>query len=197
MDKGMIKVNYQELLRNPLWIKRRNEILSRDKNTCQLCGAQDKYLHVHHRYYTQDRMPWEYENDALVTLCEDCHIHIHDALSFEGVHIGDMFTYEHSDFENTCIVYDINVLQHTISLLEYDNGAGLDSIFDYTEDLTRFKKKYRPCLYYDSMFPYWFVYVHNHLEKTPRAFQFFYADLICRNRRLSEILKRKDEYQIT
>jgi len=32
-----------------------------------------KGLNVHHTYYIKGHKPWEYENDALVTLCEDCH----------------------------------------------------------------------------------------------------------------------------
>ena len=34
-------------------------------------------LHVHHLYYVQSRMPWEYKNQALVTLCNDCHTEAH------------------------------------------------------------------------------------------------------------------------
>jgi 5-methylcytosine-specific restriction endonuclease McrA len=30
-------------------------------------------LHVHHKYYIEGRNPWEYSNDALITLCETCH----------------------------------------------------------------------------------------------------------------------------
>lgn len=30
-------------------------------------------LNVHHNYYTRGKKPWEYPDDALVTLCEDCH----------------------------------------------------------------------------------------------------------------------------
>lgn len=51
----MNKQIYQELLKDPRWIKRRNEILTRDKNTCQSCGAQDKYLHVHHHLQRMKR----------------------------------------------------------------------------------------------------------------------------------------------
>lgn len=35
-------------------------------------------LNVHHKYYIQGHKPWEYENDALVTLCEDCHKRWHE-----------------------------------------------------------------------------------------------------------------------
>lgn len=30
-------------------------------------------LHVHHRYYVVNSLPWEYEDDALVTMCHQCH----------------------------------------------------------------------------------------------------------------------------
>ena len=32
-----------------------------------------KGLNVHHKYYVKGKAPWEYENDALITLCQDCH----------------------------------------------------------------------------------------------------------------------------
>ena len=34
-------------------------------------------LHVHHKYYIEDRNPWEYDENALITLCSDCHSEIH------------------------------------------------------------------------------------------------------------------------
>jgi len=38
-------------------------------------------LNVHHKYYIQGHKPWEYENDALITLCEDCHKRWHENYS--------------------------------------------------------------------------------------------------------------------
>ena len=38
---------------------------------------QIKGLNVHHKYYIKDKAPWEYEDDALITLCEDCHQKAH------------------------------------------------------------------------------------------------------------------------
>ena len=67
------KANYAELLKDPRWIKKRNEILTRDKNTCQFCGCQNRYLHVHHKRYIKGLKPWEYDDDDLITLCERCH----------------------------------------------------------------------------------------------------------------------------
>lgn len=66
-------INYKELLRDKRWIKKRNEILSRDNNTCQHCGNQDRIMHVHHKRYIKDKMPWEYDDTDLITLCEQCH----------------------------------------------------------------------------------------------------------------------------
>lgn len=39
----------------------------------QLSSFPLKGLNVHHTYYTKGHKPWEYEDDSLVTLCEDCH----------------------------------------------------------------------------------------------------------------------------
>ncbi len=36
-----------------------------------------KGLHVHHKYYVKGKLPWEYPNEALVTLCETCHFDFH------------------------------------------------------------------------------------------------------------------------
>ncbi|MDM1409070.1 hypothetical protein, partial [Myroides sp. DF42-4-2] len=35
-------------------------------------------LHVHHKYYIKDKLPWDYLDDALTTLCHGCHQGIHD-----------------------------------------------------------------------------------------------------------------------
>lgn len=67
------KNDYQELLKDPKWISKRNQILSRDKNTCQFCGCQDKYMQVHHKRYIKGNKPWEYEDKDLITLCSSCH----------------------------------------------------------------------------------------------------------------------------
>lgn len=65
--------DYRELLKDKRWIEKRNKILTRDKNTCQFCGCQHRYLHVHHKKYEKDKMPWEYEDDELITVCGECH----------------------------------------------------------------------------------------------------------------------------
>jgi hypothetical protein len=67
------KKNYAEKLRDPRWQKRRLDILSRDNFTCQSCYSTEKTLHVHHKTYIRGVDPWDYKDDYLITLCEECH----------------------------------------------------------------------------------------------------------------------------
>lgn len=67
------KKKYSENLKDPRWQKLRLKIFERDKWMCQICGANDLPLNVHHRYYKSDKEPWDYPIDSLVTLCEECH----------------------------------------------------------------------------------------------------------------------------
>lgn len=64
---------YLEKLKDPRWQKKRLEIFKRDKWTCQICYDTESTLHVHHRLYFKNNEPWDYPNEALVTLCEECH----------------------------------------------------------------------------------------------------------------------------
>ena len=75
------KEEYRSLLKDWRWKERRREILERDDYTCQRCYADrsdDVMLNVHHRYYIEGHKPWEYPDDALVTLCEECHRKEHE-----------------------------------------------------------------------------------------------------------------------
>lgn len=67
------KQAYLQKLRHPRWQKKRLAILERDAFTCQSCGSTENSLHVHHKYYEYDKEPWEYNEKALITLCEGCH----------------------------------------------------------------------------------------------------------------------------
>lgn len=42
--------------------------------------TNDKFpdLNVHHKYYIENRLAWEYNNDILITLCERCHQEEHE-----------------------------------------------------------------------------------------------------------------------
>jgi len=65
--------NYKEQYLDPRWQKKRLEILERDNWACEYCSSQDKTLHVHHKAYITGKDVWDYPNNLLVTLCEECH----------------------------------------------------------------------------------------------------------------------------
>lgn len=67
---------YYQQLEHPLWLKKRNVILERDKHQCILCGSSSN-LQVHHLRYSEGKKAWEYPNAALVTLCDECHQKVH------------------------------------------------------------------------------------------------------------------------
>ena len=75
------KLIYKKLLQDPNWKAKRIKILNRDNYCCRYCGST-KYLKVHHKYYSRypngDKvMPWNYPDDALITLCWRCHNRVH------------------------------------------------------------------------------------------------------------------------
>jgi hypothetical protein len=72
-DNNAQREQYLAKLRDPRWQKKRLEILSRDEWKCKICGDPTTTLHVHHRYYSDGKEPWEYAKAALATLCEPCH----------------------------------------------------------------------------------------------------------------------------
>lgn len=69
-------MSYSKKLQNPLWQKKRLEILQRDNFECTLCGSKDKELHVHHRWYQFGKEIWDYPDINFQTLCYECHEHI-------------------------------------------------------------------------------------------------------------------------
>ena len=70
-------IDYSEQIKSPKWQRKRLEILTRDNFECTACGATDKPLHVHHKKYIAGRDYWDYPDELLVTLCEDCHRKLH------------------------------------------------------------------------------------------------------------------------
>ena len=70
-------MDYTDLLRHPKWQKKRLEIMKRDSWSCSACHAEDQPLNVHHRRYIRGRKPWEYSEQDLITLCDQCHDKTH------------------------------------------------------------------------------------------------------------------------
>lgn len=72
-----MKNNYKEELKSPEWQRKSCNHKYLDNYTCQICGRRDKVVHVHHHFYIEGRHIWEYPDETLVTLCEDCHAKEH------------------------------------------------------------------------------------------------------------------------
>ena len=69
----MANTTYAEKLKDPRWQKMRLKILERDGWKCQLCDDTTNTLVVHHKYYERGKEPWNYPDNAYVSLCQDCH----------------------------------------------------------------------------------------------------------------------------
>ena len=52
------------------------EIVPEEMSAAIVVGKQ-YYLQVHHKYYVDSKFPWEYYDDALITLCNWCHFELH------------------------------------------------------------------------------------------------------------------------
>lgn len=70
-------MTYSEKLRDPRWQKKRLKVMEHAKFRCQICGAKDQTLHVHHSYYTRGKEPWQYPDGALICICHECHRKLH------------------------------------------------------------------------------------------------------------------------
>jgi 5-methylcytosine-specific restriction endonuclease McrA len=66
-------MDYKELLLDHRWKEKAYSIKRRDKFTCRGCKRKNRPLHVHHKHYIKNYLPWEYNNKDLYTLCEVCH----------------------------------------------------------------------------------------------------------------------------
>lgn len=64
---------YSDQFKDPRWQRKRLEIFERDGWSCQSCGDAESTLNVHHMRYLGNLDPWDYPNDLLITLCEECH----------------------------------------------------------------------------------------------------------------------------
>lgn len=74
--------SYGALLLDPNWKAKRKEILERDSHKCRICNGTEE-LQVHHRQYLfikatkQFKVPWDYPEHLLITLCSKCHARGH------------------------------------------------------------------------------------------------------------------------
>lgn len=74
MDKDEFYSQYQ----SEEWSERSRHIMIRDHFTCQICGLKNVKLNVHHLYYPKDGNILNVPDNALITVCEDCHNKLHE-----------------------------------------------------------------------------------------------------------------------
>ena len=127
-------MKYAELLKDGRWQVRKNEIMSRDGFRCRICGASAHdgiTLNVHHIKYYRGRKPWGYADSDLVTLCEGCHKQQHSGSNKRdlGIRLGDMVRYQHSDYDNYGIIYDINPVTLTAKIATVDDGGDYSCLY--------------------------------------------------------------------
>jgi len=67
-------LSYFDDLKHPLWQKRRLEVFNSENWKCQECQSTTKQLTVHHSIYVNKWHLWEYPDELLLSLCEDCHL---------------------------------------------------------------------------------------------------------------------------
>ncbi|MFT3822852.1 MAG: hypothetical protein QM731_02985 [Chitinophagaceae bacterium] len=83
---------YASALFRPEWKLKREQILQRDMHSCVICKKNDD-LQVHHRQYhfvvqnNKFRLPWEYPDHLLITLCESCHRRGHNKFKVPTINI--------------------------------------------------------------------------------------------------------------
>lgn len=112
----MNKLEYREQLMTSAWKVKSAAILERDNRTCQKCGATGVKLNVHHKYYLENHAAWEYDDDALITLCSKCHVGIHDK------EVNFVKFYAERIFEITDITgFELAVLLAMVQFMGYDN----------------------------------------------------------------------------
>jgi 5-methylcytosine-specific restriction endonuclease McrA len=83
---------YAAELFKPEWKLKREEILKRDHYKCVVCRSVT-ILQVHHRQYHfivsehKFRLPWDYPDQLLITLCESCHKRGHSKYKVPTINI--------------------------------------------------------------------------------------------------------------
>lgn len=119
-------MTYREQLRDRRWQIKRTKILTRDNNECQNPNCKYKSDHtvlveVHHLYYIDDTLAWDYPDDILLSLCSKCHYdeqrrpkeeqYLIRTLRMKGFLISDLLA--HSVLLET----DVNFTQYLLKVL--------------------------------------------------------------------------------
>lgn len=73
-------MTYGEQLKHPNWQRRRLDMLTKAGWMCQRCCSMEDTLHVHHKGYVKGRMVWEYQDNELLVVCNECHTNEHELM---------------------------------------------------------------------------------------------------------------------
>jgi hypothetical protein len=92
--------SYSEKLKDPLWQKKRLEVMERDGWQCVCCKDKASTLNCHHTFYDSSRMPWEYDGYEIVTLCQKCHLRVTAMTAHFGRVLGLMLHNDTQAFWN-------------------------------------------------------------------------------------------------
>lgn len=60
-----------------IYVRQSDEIERKFLSDDLIYSSKHIELHVHHKYYINDHYPWQYEDEALITVCMECHEKIH------------------------------------------------------------------------------------------------------------------------
>lgn len=107
-------MSYTERLLDPLWQKKRVVILQRDNFTCQYCGDKTQTLHIHHLCYNPNYLPWDVNDDALITICKDCHKidHLENLSIMEKELINQLHSLKQAYGSSTDFKYIHNIIRN-------------------------------------------------------------------------------------
>lgn len=123
---------YEQQLKSKRWQQKRLKVFERDgfkcKNTsCKNPDKVDTELHVHHLDYIPGTKAFDYPDDMLITLCNECHAkendrnpverYLYRALLHKGFLSGDLLAF-------TQILWHSPVFTKTLlnKLRAYQNG---------------------------------------------------------------------------
>lgn len=134
-----MQLDYKEQLADGRWLRKKTEILERDNYTCQKCGAKS-HLNVHHLVYENGKLAWEYPNENLITLCEQCHAKEHKTTR---PYIGEVYICHHSDYTDYMVCYGINKAKREVYLVGVDSGGGTDTPYFECVQFDVFSSEYK------------------------------------------------------
>ena len=74
-------MSYQDDYKDVRWQMKRDGIRLRDNYTCRYCNVMGGFVNTHHLIYRSGLKPWEYPDEELLCLCEDCHKYVTDVIN--------------------------------------------------------------------------------------------------------------------